>query len=400
MSPLSAPGSPEEQLPGFSKPRLVHDSQAIIENNAGRSAGWWIDPHRQLPIWEALEIGDRTVRFHLPRAYEHLGPLTVGDLQLLVMLLTRWARSEPEQRRRNHVEYSLNALHQMLGNPGRPNGERCEALRASLERLTFTTVERDWYDARRRETVREVRRYIAEADFIHSGRPGRYGSQMRGWVRFAPSLLDQLARQQYAYACDQQLLNELSSPLTRRLYLLLATDRMFGVAGNPRLRKASYTLNRAFWENIGARDANLTRLRSKLGLAGAEICAGDPIYRRIDVIEKRDRSHRSRWLLEVVRERGSSRAGEVRRARARSTSPATAELPAGVEVRVISAREQQRLAQWQADPIKHWSQEQWLANAANPDLELAWRSFRSDYREWILAGRHGRRPVAPEPLPE
>jgi hypothetical protein len=300
-----------EQRPGLVRPRLLRPDQAVIENNAGRSGGFWLRPGRQLVFWEALEWDGSPVRVHLPREIEaELGPLLFRDLRVLVALTTMWAEQPPEERAKNRVTWTIRSIHRRLGYEYEPGEQDRAAIRASLQRLVFVAIERRWYDAAKRETVREVRKFISGANFAADGRPGERKPEDRGWISWSAEYFEQLARGQLAYALDGVLLNALP-PIAARLYIFLACFRMFPTRNGTSIMR--FPLGRGLYENLGISDTVAHRVRRELAEAGRLICARDPIYRRIDVEPTGRRSDR-RYVLVVERENRRSRAREVRRA--------------------------------------------------------------------------------------
>jgi hypothetical protein len=380
---------------------LRHPDQGIFENNLGRAGIWWLSSPEQLPIWERLELGGGRASVSMDARYAHLGPPTAREMCILAVLMTMWGGLLPVYRAENLVHYSMRGIHMGLGNTGAPSSEQLESLRRSLERLTFVSIERDWYDAKSGETVRQVRRIIADADFIGRGRPGQVGRAQRGFVRFAPTLHDQLIRRHYAYALDMRLLNELPSALAKRIYVLVSTDRMFRDPAAPRrANRVSYLLTESFYSTIGMDDSNPRRRRRKVADAAREIREREPNFTTFEIVAG------NRPKLEVVRLEGMSRAKELRAARDRPATsrsapsghagpPADAPAPVTLDV-PASERARAEHARATRDPRVIVAFERYVAEGPTSPLhEIAWREYRRDLIAWIVAGEGGDPPEAP-----
>jgi hypothetical protein len=393
--PRSVEATLVEELPGLRGESLLrHPDQGIFENNLGRAGIWWLSSPEQLPIWERLELGGGRAVVSMDARYAHLGPPTAREMCVLAVLMTMWGGLTPEHRAENLVYYSMRGLHAGLGNASAPSSEQLESLRCSLERLTYVSVERDWYDAKSGETTRQVRRIIADADFIGRGRPGEVGRAQRGFVRFAPTLHEQLLRRHFAYALDLRLLNELPSPLAKRIYVLVSTDRMFRDPSAPRrANRVSYALTEAFYSTIGMDDSNVQRRRLKVAAAAREIREREPNFLTFEVATGR------RPRLEVVRLEGVSRAPELRTRRERERRPSPLPPPVGgsPEPDVLAGEraraEHERVVR---DPRVRAAFTRYLAEATKSELhELAWREYRRELIDWIITGEAGDPPDEP-----
>jgi hypothetical protein len=394
--PRSVEATLVEELPGLRGESLLrHPDQGIFENNLGRAGIWWLSSPEQLPIWERLELGGGRAVVSMDARYAHLGPPTAREMCVLAVLMTMWGGLTPTYRAENLVHYSMRGLHTGLGNTGAPSSEQLESLRCSLERLTYVSVERDWYDAKTGETTRQVRRIIADADFIGRGRPGEVGRAQRGFVRFAPTLHEQLLRRHFAYALDLRLLNELPSPLAKRIYVLVSTDRMFRDPSAPRrANRISYALTDAFYSTIGMDDTNPQRRRLKVAAAAREIREREPNFITFDVATGR------RPRLEVVRLEGASRAPERRSKRdqpARPPAPLVGPLAdEGSASPPIDERAHEAYERAASDPRVRALFGRYLAESMKGPLhELAWREHRRDLIAWLVAGEQGDPPEEP-----
>lgn len=379
--------------------RLVHSADhALNENNLARAAIWWLAP-LQTPIWEAMELTGFTATVSgIP---ESLGSLTVFDAQVMVVLQTWLGRMPAAERVSGRITYSLNGIWRELGHGTVPNAEERERLRCALERLTYATIKRSWYDKEQDETVEQVRRLIADADFIKKGRPGQWGRKMRGFVALAPELLRQLERRQFAYALDLPTLLELRSPQAQRLYLFLAGDQMQEMKGAPGLRTYSYPLGAKLYGTLGITDGKASRVRLRLMAAAQAICEREPLYRKIAM----ERMRRGGWKLVVVREEGRSKAPARRAQRAAASGPLAARLTASIAhtgpqaepVLRSGSDELARLLRAGQDPRVQEAWRRWLAAvAAGSRYAVAWEEYRRDLRDWVAGGEAGFSPVQPE----
>lgn len=386
---------------------LPNPDAAIHENNLARAAIWWLVPDLQVPIWEAFEFGGfSAIVTGIPA---DLGPMSLADALVLVALETMWGEQSPESRAENRVTYAIGEIWGRLGHAARPNAFEVERVRKSLLRLTYAKVERQWVDAEG-TGVHQIRGIIADADFYKRGQPGRFGTRMRGWIRFSPELHRQLSNRQIAYALDLPTLLALT-PLAQRLYLFLAADQMRPMAGRPDFVTFTYPLGPRFYQTLGITDTNPRRIRAKLVAAGREIMALEPNYARIEVEPQRGKKYE--WKAVVVRRKGRARAPSLRAAAratehqvsARAALPSPAEIgPAGTpkSVAEIAAAKSHADRRTTAahDPRVLVVFDRWVAEAEwSATHELAWREYRRDLIDWITGGEVGPAPKEPD-LPD
>lgn len=386
---------------------LPSKSAGYHENNLARAAIWWLSPDLQVPIWEALELTGFTAKVSGIPA--DLGPLSLYDSLVIVVLQTLWARQGQVAREQNLVPYSIRDIWSELGHAHAPSHLDAERIRRSLLRLTYAKVEREWWDASQGASVHSLRGIIADADFVKHGRPGQFGRLQRGWVRFAPELHRQLMARQAAYALDLPLLLELPTPLAQRLYLLVAADQMKPAGRDERGRPLvaySYPLGRAFYETLGISDTNPDRIRAKLRVAGAELLAREPLYLKAEVV-RRGRGRTAHYYLDVVRRTGRSEAERLRRERGtvetrertRATLPYPAAAPAepvGSIAPPVDEAAMARRREAAADPRVRAAFTRWMTESVKgPSHEIALREYRRDLVEWISAGEEGEPPAEP-----
>ena len=392
----NAGGSADSLLPGLRRPTLLrHVDQGVLENNAARSGGWWLRAWKQLPLWEALEVGDaHGVRIHLSAEIaERLGPPTLLDKRVLVVLTTLWADYPPEERAANLVRWTRRRIYRYLGHRREPNGEELRAVADAIERLAHLSLERTWYDAATDRTTRSVRRFISGADFSSPG-AGRRRAADEGWISWSKEYFDQLLRVQLTYALDLVCLGELS-PLAASLYLVLGGMRMTPLPGE-RAGRLELPLGRALYENLGlAGEQQGARHRHALTAACAELRAADPVYRRLEIVGRRERGHSPRYLLVVEREARRSRAPE---ARARRGTPAAVGVrtpaPQLTAVAAACAVDHEQRERARVDPLVRDAFEALLRYADDPDAVLRIVAFRRERMAFLC----GEAPVAP-PVP-
>ena len=138
------------------------------------------------------------------------------------------------------------------------------------------------------------------------------------------------------------------------------------------------------------------RHRHALAAACVELRAADPVYRRLEIVGRRERGRSARYLLVVEREARRSRAPE---ARARRGTPAAvgvrtpAQLPAGTAASTVDQAQRERA---RVDPLVRAAFEAMLRVSDDPEAVLRVVAFRRDRIAFLCGELPATPPVPPE----
>ncbi len=242
---------------------------ALMENNLARKGVWSNDPDRKtLELRYQTEdlVGALTVEYSL-------GQLSTFEMELVAWIFGRWG---PQ---RQTVTFSLRECARDFGTSW--SGQRAEFLKQALRRIDRTRFTGVVWDAR---TKKKTTKHFGIFDVVEiteqatsfdapATRPGTVK------VTLSSFMVDQLVEHQYVRLDWNVMRFALQSPLARRLYVFLQSQRGFK-QGDGNLYEI--TIDNQLMESIGSKDkANPRRFRAKLLKAGEEIVKADSQYEAI-----------------------------------------------------------------------------------------------------------------------
>jgi hypothetical protein len=264
---------------------VVHP--ALMENNLARKGIWSTDADhgRTEYVYETEDlIGSLTIEYSM-------GQLSTADMELVSWVMGRW---RPGQTKINFTmrEY-------MRASKVKWGGSQCRQLKNALHRIDRTRFTgRVWEQKKKRFTTRHFgifddvviveRKDGFEVDATSSDETGTVTITLSTFV------LEQLDAQQFVRLNWSILRGTLKTPLSRRLYVFLESQRGF-----QRGTIYEVTIDNKFIDTLGSKDKNNPcRFRAKLLKAGEEIVAADSRY---ECVRIRAGQQRNAYVLQVRR---------------------------------------------------------------------------------------------------
>ena len=263
---------------------LLPAVQALMENNLSRKGVWVGSPDRSVQEFRFVTedvLGSLVIEYGL-------GQLSDFEMQLTAWILGQWQRATAE------VSFSLRECARAFGVAWA--GSRAEFIKDALRRIDRTRFTGRVWVARSKkfETIHfgifDVVRIVERKDSFDgpSLEPGTVTITLSSFIT------SQLADEQFVRLDWQVLRGRLKTPLARRLYVFLESQRGFKSGS-----EYEVSVDRALMVTLGSHDFDRGyRFRSKLSQAGEEICAADSRYRKITV---RPGSSKGSYVLSVRR---------------------------------------------------------------------------------------------------
>jgi Initiator Replication protein len=264
--------------------RVLPVVPAIMENNLSRKGVWATDPNRSVLEYRYQTedlIGSLTVEYSL-------GQLSTFEMELVAWILGRWQPQAPK------VTFSLRECSREFGTSW--SGQRGEFLKEALRRIDRTRFTGRVWDASTKKFTTKHFGIFDVVEIVERKESFDAPSLEPGTVAVTLSsfLSEQLIAQQFVRLNWQVLRGALHSPLGRRLYVFLESQRGFKDG-------TSYdiTIDNQLMETLGSKDkSNPRRFRAKLLRAGDEIVAADGRYQTITI---RVGQQRNSYILQVRR---------------------------------------------------------------------------------------------------
>jgi hypothetical protein len=259
-----------------------------FENNLSRKGVFLLQPDRASGNAGGFDFNDLVGRTSLAVP---LGALGSSEMDLIVWVMGRWERD------RDFVQFTLREACRAFGLSW--NGQVGMRFKERLHRIKAATITGRVWDARERK---HTTTHFSVFDLVRiEGK--RF--QMRGsevspatvTIKLSDWLLSQLQAGQYSDFDWVTYRTRLTTPFSRRLYLLLESHQ-----GEEEGKFLRLPIGRALGNTLGTSDAtaNPTRLRRRLREAGEEICSAGVSYLEVGI---RVGTMRWEYWLEVRRSR-------------------------------------------------------------------------------------------------
>jgi DnaA N-terminal domain/Replication initiator protein A len=269
----------------------VPNASALMEYTLSRRAVWTPGAQRNDGQLEyRYETEDIAGKFVIDYA---LGELTTAEMELVAWVLGHW-----DERAGSAITFSAREYVRDLGASWA--GWRGKAIRDSIHRIHRTRFSGTVYDKTTKDRKEKLFGIFDTVDLHDKAESvddgwGRAGTVT---VRLSQFLVDQIKNKQFVRINWRVLRGSLKTPLARRLYVFLESQKGFGDTGN-----YSITIDKKFQATLGSRDTDPdhgSRYRKRLNGAAQEIVEHDPRYRAIQI--RPSKSRRGMYVMEVQRD--------------------------------------------------------------------------------------------------
>jgi hypothetical protein len=267
----------------------------ILENNLTRKGVWSTDPSRDPHQAEiTFETEDLVGKLVMESS---LGRLSTTEMEMVSWIMAQWERQEnPDDP---WVHCSLKGLADAFGVTW--SGSRAAFIKDGLERLHAVRFKAEVWNHKEGKLKTELfgifdRVSIVERKDGFSARWSVEAGNAPVKIKLGDFLHQQLKLGQFHRYAWQVLRGKLKSPLAKRLYIFLDAQR-----GNDTAAGWLYEVrvNKELYVSLGVRDRNLSRARTRLREACAELLAADPSYKELRLREGADGG----WVLRRLKTR-------------------------------------------------------------------------------------------------
>ena len=256
----------------------------ILENNLTRKGIWSAsvsrDPHQAEILFETEDIVGKLVM------ESSLGRLSTTEMEMVSWIMAQWEKQEnPEDP---WVHCSLKGLADAFGVTW--SGSRAAFIKDGLERLHAVRFKAEVWNQKEGKLKTELfgifdRVSIVERKDGFSARWSVEAGNAPVKIKLGDFLHQQLKLGQFHRYAWQVLRGKLKSPLAKRLYIFLDAQR-----GNETPPGWLYEVrvHPGLFASLGIRDQNISRARTRLREACAELLAADSSYRELCLREGAD----------------------------------------------------------------------------------------------------------------
>jgi hypothetical protein len=267
----------------------------ILENNLTRKGIWSADasrdPHQAEIVFETDDIVGKLVM------ESSLGRLSTTEMEMVSWIMAQWERQEnPDDP---WVHCSLKGLADAFGVTW--SGSRAAFIKEGLERLHAVRFKAEVWNHKEGKLKTELfgifdRVSIVERKDGYSARWSVSAGNAPVKIKLGDFLHQQLKLGQFHRYAWHVLRGKLKSPLAKRLYIFLDAQRgtetsagwLYEVRVTPGL-----------FASLGIRDRNISRARTRLRDACAELHGADPTYTALHLREGADGG----WVLRRLKTR-------------------------------------------------------------------------------------------------
>jgi hypothetical protein len=278
-------------------------NHVILENNLTRKGIWSADasrdPHQAEILFETDDIVGKLVM------ESSLGRLSTTEMEMVSWVMAQWERQEnPDDP---WVHCSLKGLADAFGVTW--SGSRAAFIKDGLERLHAVRFKAEVWNHKEGKLKTELfgifdRVSIVERKDGFSARWSVEAGNAPVKIKLGDFLHQQLKLGQFHRYAWQVLRGKLKGPLAKRLYIFLDAQR-----GNETPSGWLYEVrvNPGLFASLGIRDRNISRARSRLREACAELLAADSSYKELHLREGADGG----WVLRRLKTRPGGAARRV-----------------------------------------------------------------------------------------
>jgi hypothetical protein len=253
-----------------------------FENNLSRKGIFELRPERTSEQSGTLTRHDLVGKTTLTFTLGALGPL---EMDLIAWTMGQWHRGS------DYVQFSLRELTRALGVSWK--GQLGQSIKEGLRRIKATTISGKVWDANSR---RHITSHFSIFDTVHiveqrRSADGPATSPATVSIKLSDWIVSQLRAGQYSDFDWHGYRGKLTSAFSRRLYLLIESHE--GEQQGVFLR---LPINASLGDTLGTDDAvkNPSRFRSRVRMAGDEICNTLPHY--LSVVVKQGKKRGEYWL--------------------------------------------------------------------------------------------------------
>lgn len=279
-------------------------THVLLENNLTRKGIWSADatrdPHRAEIHFETEDLVGKLVM------QSSLGRLSTTEMEMVSWIMAQWERQEtPDDP---WVHCSLKSLADAFG--VRWSGSRAAFIKDALERLHAVQFKAEVWSAKEGKLKTELFGIFDRVSIVER-REGHYSARWSVQAGNAPvkiklgDFLHQQLRLGHFHRFSWHVLRgRLKSPLAKRLYVFLDGQRGTETAAGWLYERK---VNAELFSTLGLRDRNVSRVRTRLREACAELMAAETSYKELCLREGADGG----WVLRRVKVRGDRSASAL-----------------------------------------------------------------------------------------
>jgi hypothetical protein len=267
----------------------------ILENNLTRKGIWSADasrdPHQAEIVFETDDIVGKLVM------ESSLGRLSTTEMEMVSWIMAQWERQEnPDDP---WVHCSLKGLADAFGVTW--SGSRAAFIKDGLERLHAVRFKAEVWNHKEGKLKTELfgifdRVSIVERKDGYSARWSVGAGNAPVKIKLGDFLHQQLKLGQFHRYAWHVLRGKLKSPLAKRLYIFLDAQRG---SETPAGWLYEVRVHQGLFASLGIRDRNISRARTRLRDACAELLAADSSYKELHLREGADGG----WVLRRLKTR-------------------------------------------------------------------------------------------------